>query len=120
RRSLVIDVRENAIASALDDPRAPAIELEDVDNLQVEVSVLSPLERIPIKDEKDALAKIAGLRGGVGLRARSRRPTFRPQMWDRLPDPEEFLLQLKRKAGMADGFWDDTVEVWHYTVEKFL
>src|SRR5262245_36891718 len=37
RRPLVADVRANAVASALDDPRAPAIALEDLENLNVEI-----------------------------------------------------------------------------------
>jgi hypothetical protein len=119
RRPIAIDVRENAIASALDDPRATALELEDVDDLHVEVSVLSPLERLAFRDESDALAKIAHLRAGVVLRAGPHRATFLPQMWDRLPDAAEFMRQLKRKAGLADDAWPKDVELWHYTVEKF-
>jgi hypothetical protein len=120
RRSIVADVRQNAVAAALDDPRAPMLPLADVDSLEVEVSVLSPLERIPVKDEKEALAKLAGLRGGVVLRCRNRRATFLPQMWERFPDAAEFVAQLKLKAGFAEDFWDPELEVWHYTVQKFV
>ena len=119
RRSIAADVRANAVAAALDDPRAPPIALEDVDSLEVEVSVLSPLERIPVKDEGDAIAKLAGLRGGVVFKYKGRRATFLPQMWERFPDAEEFVAQLKRKAGFAEDFWAPELEVWHYTVEKF-
>ncbi len=119
RRKLITDVRGNAVAAALDDPRAPPLELAGVDDLGVEVSLLSPLERVAVKDEGDAIAKLASLRGGVVLRFRERRATFLPQMWERIPDPADFVSQLKRKAGMAEDFWDDDLEVWHYTVEKF-
>jgi len=119
RRSLAVDVRENALASALEDPRAPAIELEDIGNLEVEVSVLSALERISAKDESEAVARIGGLRGGVVIRMRGRRATFLPQMWERIPDAKEFWLQLKRKAGIADDAWEQNTEVFHYTVQKF-
>lgn len=119
RRRLITDVRENALAAAFDDPRALPIELADVDDLAVEVSVLSPLERIPVRDEGDAIAKLARLRGGVVLRFGGRRATFLPQMWERIPDPEEFVAQLKCKASLAADFWSDDMEVWHYTVEKF-
>lgn len=119
RRSFVRDVRANAVAAALDDPRAPPLALDGVDGLEVEVSVLSQLERLLVKDEGDAIAKLAGLRHGVVLRHRGRRATFLPQMWDRFPDAAEFLSQLKRKAGFAEDFWDRDIEVLHYTVEKF-
>jgi AmmeMemoRadiSam system protein A len=119
RRTLINDVRQNALAAALDDPRAPPLELAQVDRLKVEVSVLSPLERVPVSDEGDALAKLASLRGGVVLRLHGRRATFLPQMWDQIPDPEEFLWHLKRKAGFAEDFWSPGIEVFHYTVQKF-
>jgi AmmeMemoRadiSam system protein A len=119
RRRLLTDVRENAVAAALDDPRAPPLTLPQVDDLAVEVSLLSPLERLPVKDEQDAIAKLAGLRDGVVLRFHDRRATFLPQMWERIPDPEEFVVELKRKAGFAEDFWSDELEVWHYTVQKF-
>lgn len=118
RRSLAEDVRENAIASALDDPRAPAIELEDLSDLDVEISVLSPLEKLAWSDASDALAKLAGLREGVVLRYGFKRATFLPQMWDRFPDAEEFVRQLKMKAGLDEEAWPEGLEIWHYKVQK--
>lgn len=119
RRNLAQDVRQNALAAALDDPRAPPLEFAEVDRLVVEVSVLSPLERIAASDEQEALAKIKGLKGGVVLEFRDRRATFLPQMWEQLPDAEDFLWHLKRKAGLAAEFWDRGVKLFHYSVQKF-
>lgn len=120
RRSLVSDVGQNAVAAAIEDPRAPAIALSDVDDLAVEVSVLSPLERMPpCATELDALETIAARKGGVVLVWHGRRATFLPQMWERLPDPIDFLTELRLKAGLPGDFWAPDVELWHYAVEKF-
>lgn len=48
RRTLVDDVRSNAVSAALFDPRATPLCREDVEHLSVEVSVLGPLERLPV------------------------------------------------------------------------
>ena len=40
-------------------------------------------------------------------------------MWDNLPDPADFLGQLKRKAGLPANFWHRDLRLSRYTVEKF-
>lgn len=120
RRSLVADVAANAVAAALEDPRAPSIALGDVDGLEVEVSVLSALEPLPPqRTELDALETLAARKGGVVLSWRGRRATFLPQMWERMPEPREFLSELKQKAGFPADFWEPDVQLSHYTAEIF-
>jgi AMMECR1 domain-containing protein len=41
-------------------------------------------------------------------------------MWPRLPEVNEFLGELKEKAGLPYDFWDDDVKLYRYTVEKHL
>jgi hypothetical protein len=55
----------------------------------------------------------------VVLRWGFRRGTFLPQVWESLPEPRDFLRNLKRKAGLPESFWDDGVVLERYTVEKF-
>ena len=40
-------------------------------------------------------------------------------MWEQLPDPRDFLAQLKRKAGLPPGYWDASVQLERYTVRKW-
>ena len=54
KRPLAADVAKNARAAALDDPRARMLSLDDVDALDVEVSVLGPIEPIVAGDEAEA------------------------------------------------------------------
>lgn len=118
RRSLAIDVASNAEAAAFNDPRGKDLTLGDVDALDVEVSVLSPLE--PIDFDGTELGARAALRqgtDGVVLKWRGRRGTFLPQMWEQLPTPELFLNELKLKAGLPTDFWAPDVELQRYTVD---
>lgn len=120
RRSLVADVASNAVAAALEDPRAPSIALGDVDGLEVEVSVLSALEPLgPQPTEAGALGTLAARKGGIVLAWRGRRATFLPQLWERMADPREFLTELKLKAGFSADFWAPDVQLFRYTVEMF-
>lgn len=118
RRALLDDVADNAVASALYDPRAMPLTLERADALRVEVSVLTPLEPVAFTDEASALAALRPGQDGVVLRWRTRRATFLPQVWASLPEPSDFLGELKEKAGLPRAFWAPDVELFRYGVHK--
>jgi len=119
RRPLADDVAQNALAACFADPRAMPISADDLEDLKVEVSVLSPLERITY-DGTEAGARAALRVGtdGVLLTCGGRRGTFLPQMWEQLETPEEFLTELKRKARLSPDFWSPEIELQRYTVAK--
>jgi hypothetical protein len=118
RRKLVDDVAHNVVAAALIDPRAAPLTLPEVDELIVEVSILSPLEEVRFQDEASALEAIRD--AGVVLGWKGRRATFLPVMWQRLGGAREFLRQLKLKAGLSPDFWNHEIQLFRYTVEKHV
>lgn len=120
RRPLVEDVAHNAVSAAFHDPRALPLAPRDVDALTVEVSVLSPLAPIAFSDEASAARALRPFEDGVVLRAGRHQGTFLPQVWDSLPDPREFLCELKRKAMLPWNYWSDDVELLRYRVQKFI
>jgi AmmeMemoRadiSam system protein A len=117
-RGLADDVARNAIAAALHDSRSTPIALRDLDQLRVELSILSPLERIAFSDEGSALAALRVGIDGVVLVHHGRRATFLPVMWPRLGKPAAFMAALKTKAGLAPGFWSNELELYRYTTER--
>jgi AmmeMemoRadiSam system protein A len=119
KRSLVADVALNAVAAALLDPRAPPLALAEVDELDIELSLLTPLSPIAFSDEAGAIAALVPHRDGVVLRCVGRQSTFLPQVWNDLPDATEFLKQLKRKAGFAADFWSPDVMLYRYGLSKW-
>jgi AmmeMemoRadiSam system protein A len=119
RRSLGEDVRANAVASALRDPRFTALKAAELDRTQVEVSVLSPTEPLEFGNEAQALAQLRPQVDGVVLEYAGHRGTFLPQVWEQLPTAVEFMRQLKRKAGLPEDFWADGLRLQRYTVEKW-
>lgn len=118
-RPLVEDVCRNACAAAFQDPRFAPLGRDELESVCCEVSLLSPAEPIAFKDEKDALAQLRPGMDGVILEYGRHRSTFLPQVWEQLPDPCQFMVHLKRKAGLPDDFWNDDIRLSRYTVTKW-
>jgi AmmeMemoRadiSam system protein A len=118
-RSLAEDVRANAVASARHDPRFAPLKAGELDRTQVEVSVLSPTQSLEFGSEAQALAQLRPQVDGIVLQYGAHRATFLPQVWEQLPTVQEFMRQLKRKAGLPENFWADGVRLQRYTVEKW-
>ncbi len=118
-RPLLDDVSRNAVSAALHDPRFPPLSAEELQRTKVEVSLLSPPRPMQFKDEADALSQLRPGTDGVIFEWGRYRSTFLPQVWDQLPDPRLFMAHLKRKAGLAENFWDDDVNLSRYEVRKW-
>ena len=119
RRPLGQDVAHNARAAASKDPRFAPVGRDEVDALDVEVSLLSAREPFAAASEADALAQLRPGIDGVYLEYGGASATFLPQVWESLPDPLVFLGELRRKAGLSARFWHPDVKLSRYTVEKF-
>ena len=118
-RPLGDDVARNARSAAYRDPRFPPVSVDELARLQVEVSVLTPREALPVASESDALARIRPGIDGIALEYGGMSATFLPQVWESLPDPDAFLDALRRKAGLPARFWHPDLRLSRYTVEKF-
>jgi len=117
-RSLGEDVRANARAAALRDPRFAPLTARELDRTRIEVSVLTPREELAFTSQADALRQLRPGKDGVVLEFGAHRGTFLPQVWDQLPTPEQFMVELKRKAGLPPGFWAPGVRLFRYQVQK--
>jgi AmmeMemoRadiSam system protein A len=112
-RTIVDDIAANTISAALHDPRSEPIALGDVDRLDLEISLLSPLETV----------EVAAIRAGIDglvLEYRARRATLLPVMWKQLPDPAAFLAALKQKAGLPHDFTSADLRLSRYTTDCYL
>ncbi|MFQ6102334.1 MAG: AmmeMemoRadiSam system protein A [Anaerolineae bacterium] len=119
-RSLVLDVRENAVAAAFDDPRFPPVSAEELGDLHVEISVLSSPQPLSYDGPDDLIAKLRPGVDGVVIERGWNRATFLPQVWEKMPDPRQFLEHLCLKAYLpADAYRHPGLEVHTYQVEKF-
>jgi len=117
-RTLLEDLKENAVAAALHDPRFPPLTATELPATEIEVSLLSPTQPMNVRDEADALAQMRPGVDGIVFEYGSYRSTFLPQVWENLPQPREFLAMLRRKARLPDDFWAEGVQLSRYTVTK--
>lgn len=119
-QSLAEDVREHAVAAALQDPRFPPVREEELNRIQIEVSRLTRPTPLQYTDIQDLLSKLCPHLDGVVLRDGFHRATFLPQVWEKIPDRAEFLSNLCYKMGADRELWRRKhMEVLTYRVEEF-
>jgi len=116
---LVNDVAYNAYAAAFSDPRFPSLSENELDDLELHISVLTPAEPIQFDSESDLLEQIRPGIDGLVLEDGYNRGTFLPAVWESLPEKTSFLQHLKMKAGLPKDYWSPTIKVSRYTTESF-
>ncbi len=119
-RPLYIDIIENAIAAATKDPRFTPVREEELENLDVKLSILSYPEPVPYRDYIELLEKIEPFKDGLIIKYGNYQATFLPDVWEQLPDKESFLSHLSYKAGLPPDFWKSgLLEVFRYRTKTF-
>ena len=118
-RALLHDVRENALAAAFRDPRFSPLAEGEFEITRVEVSLLTTPEPLAFRDEADFMAQLRPGVDGIVFQYGRHRSTFLPQVWESLPEPQQFMQQLKRKAGLPPNFWHEEVSIARYEVTKW-
>jgi len=119
-QSLAEDVREHAVAAALNDYRFPPVQSAELNGIQIEVSRLTAPVPLEYSDAADLPAKLRPGVDGVVLRDEGRRATFLPQVWEKIPKAEDFLDNLCYKMGAAPNLWKrKRLDVLVYQVEEF-
>ena len=117
---LAEDVREHTVAAALNDFRFPPVKPEELPNIHIEISRLTIPEPLEYTTPEDLLARLRPGIDGVLLRDGLRRATFLPQVWEKIPDPAQFLDYLCQKMGATTGLWrEKRLQVSIYQVEEF-
>ena len=107
-------VAEMARSAAFDDPRFQPLRREELDGLDIEISVLTPMRRIQSLDEFELH------RHGIYIRRGYRSGTFLPQVADEVNwTKEEFVSQCSQsKAGLGWDGWRDA-ELYVYEAIVF-
>jgi len=115
-QSLYLTIRDMAVEAAVDDPRFNPLTLSELKDIEIEISVLSPLKRV------DSADKIEIGKHGVLVRKGYQSGVFLPQVatetgWSK----EEFLNNLcAHKAGLPQDAWKDkNTELYIFNAEVF-
>lgn len=99
-------LREVALAAATRDPRFPPVRLKEMDAIVVDVTLLTPPERIAYKGPEDLVSKVVIGRDGLIARKGPFSGLLLPQVpvewkWT----VEEFLRHTCMKAGIPGDEW---------------
>lgn len=117
---LAQDVRDHAIAAALEDPRFPPVQEKELEQIHIEVSRLTEPQALTYSNSNELIAKLRPHVDGVILKHGFRKATFLPQVWGQVPAHEDFLSQLCSKMGERPNLWREAkLQVYTYQVEEF-
>ena len=113
-------IADNAKNAALHDPRFDPVQPAELDQIEIEICVLTEPAPLVFDSPDDLLGKLHPHRDGVVLKIGSRLATYLPQVWSQIPDKADFLDSLAEKAGCAASSWRGPgTEVFVYQVESF-
>jgi uncharacterized protein len=118
-RPMVEDVAENAFSAAFKDPRFPPLTTEELADVDLQISILTPAEPMTFSSEADLIAQLQPGIDGLIMQEGFRRGTFLPSVWEQLPDPHDFVQHLKQKAGLPSQYWSKSLKVFRYRTEIF-
>lgn len=119
RFPLAIDVAVNAFKSGFRDPRFPALSVAELDQVIIQIAVLSPPRAISVSTEADLRSTLKPHVDGLTIEDGCHRATFLPKVWESLPEPHQFLVSLKIKAGLHPDYWSPDIKVYRYHAENF-
>lgn len=99
-------IKDVAVAAALRDPRFPAVQLEEMKSIVIDVTLLTPPEDITFVDEEDLVRQVVIGRDGLIARKGFYSGLLLPQVpveygWS----IEEFLYHTCMKAGLNPDEW---------------
>jgi AmmeMemoRadiSam system protein A len=119
-RLLLEVLQETAISAASRDPRFEPLRAEELPQVEIEISVLSPLRKIT------SPAEIVPGKHGVMVRLGHHQGLLLPQValhynWEDSPmGVETFLTHVCQKAGLpAEGWKDPNAEIYVFAAEVF-
>ncbi|WP_432473840.1 AmmeMemoRadiSam system protein A [Amphritea sp. HPY] len=115
---LVDAVSRNAYLAAFRDQRFNPVSRDESEQLEVEISVLTPMRELSVLNNTELLQKLRPGVDGLVFEAGDNRATFLPAVWEQLPDPKSFVERLKQKAGLSLDYWSDAVQCQVYQAIK--
>jgi AmmeMemoRadiSam system protein A len=119
RRPLAEDVGLNAVRAGFGDPRFEPLTRDELQELTITISVLSPTAPILCRSEDELVAQLGPDRDGLLLQDGRAGALFLPSVWREVPSPSDFVRLLKKKMGVAANHWSPTMTASRFSTESF-
>ncbi|MFH2106681.1 MAG: AmmeMemoRadiSam system protein A [Candidatus Micrarchaeota archaeon] len=107
RRPLCLDVVNNAVYAAFNDPRFYELKPEELPKVKITISVLTPPKKMKVKNWQEFFEKLIPDKHGVIMKNGFHTATYLPAVWEQIPDKTEFMSELSIKAGMSKDGWKE-------------
>jgi hypothetical protein len=109
-----------AARSACRDPRFPPLTPEELEEIRIEISILTKPEQITFKKSEELLDKLT-TQDGLILELGHHTGLFLPQVWSQIPKKEDFLAALCFKAGIPDplAWLNPAAKLYKFRVQVF-
>ncbi|MFA6427461.1 MAG: AmmeMemoRadiSam system protein A [Candidatus Magasanikbacteria bacterium] len=119
-QELYKDVIENAVSAAFDDPRFSPLQIYELNDIQIEISVLSTPTEVAYFSIEELLTRLQPGIDGVIISKGNKGATYLPQVWEDFDTKEDFLTSLCLKAGLRKDEWmKGKLKVETYQTEVF-
>lgn len=113
-QAVALDIASNTFEAAMQDSRFQPVTKDELSQIKISISLLTGYEEIVYQNEADLLSKINQNKDGLIIRDGDRQGLFLPSVWEQLPDKQEFLNNLKLKAGMSPSYWSNKIKVYRF------
>jgi MEMO1 family protein len=114
---LIDAVAQYAYAAAFSDPRFKPLTAEEYKQIDISLSILTPAVPLPFNDEQDLIKQLRPDIDGIIISKGNARATFLPVVWESIKQAEQFISELKSKAGISSSDCPD--KAWRYTAEYY-
>lgn len=104
-RPLWQNVIDRTIAAATGDPRFNKVTYDELKSIKLEISILTEPEQLQFNSPEDLLTKLQPNKDGVIIITKYGSSTYLPQVWEQIPDKEDFLSRLCAKHNAPPNIW---------------
>lgn len=118
-RPLVVDVAHNAQAAAFKDPRFQSLTHQEYQKVDIHISILSEPKPLEVTSREELISKLEPGIDGLIIMENGRQATYLPSVWEQLSSPDQFVSELRRKAGLSPDGWSTETRVLTYRTEEF-
>ncbi len=114
QRPLIEDLISNSISAAFFDPRFKPVRQEELNELEIAVSLLTKPVKIEFDNEDELLDKTEKDKDGIIIQDLNKRAVYLPSVWEQIPDKRDFLNSLKVKAGLPYNHFSKTFAAYKF------
>lgn len=113
-------VKKNAAMAALSDSTTPPLKPQELNEIQIKVSVLGKPEPVSYNDPKQLLKRLKEKQSGVIVKKGSSKATYPPKIWEKISSPAKLLGKLCKHAGLPKHAWKNKeTEILTFRIRHF-